>query len=281
MRNKKKKKAERLEILKRIELNEKAGGENFFTDVENDPPYTTLMPDDVDYNAVKFSTKIKRKTAMTIAKIWAKKVVREHKITVVGGENIKCLTGGAVVTSNHFSIFENVAVWEAVKKADEGKVKRGFYKIVREGNYFMPGLIGFLLRYGNTLPLSSNVKTMMNLSRTVDDLLKKGNFVLVYPEKALWWNYKKPRPYKIGAYHYAVKAGVPVVPCFCTMKDGEKQDESGFPVQEYTVHVGKPIYPDDRLPVKEREKDMLDKNFAFSKEVYEKTYGVMLSYTCN
>lgn len=266
---------QRIKVLSRIEEYEKRGGEAFWLDVEDDPPHPTIMPEDVDYMQKKLGTRIRAHFAMKLAAKLAKKVVKEHEVTVVGAENLKDIRGGAIITSNHFSPEENVAVWEAVKKA-EGK--RKFFKIVREGNYFFKGIIGYLLRNADTLPLSENVKTMMNLSRAVDKYLKEGNFVLVYPEKAMWWNYRKPRPFKIGAFRYAAKAGVPVVPCFITMEDLDKKDENGFPVQKYTVHVMPPIYPSAYKSEKDNAASMLEKNFELVKNKYEEVYKIPLSY---
>ncbi len=265
----------RLDVLERINQNEKLGGEAFFNDVEIDPPHKTLMPEDVDYECKKFSTKFKRFFANIIASIWAKKVKKDFQVEVIGAENFKDIKGGAMVTSNHFSIYENAAFWQAVKQS--GK-KRKFYRIIREGNYFFPGVIGFLLRYARTLPISENVKTMMNLSRAVDKFLKNGDFVLIYPEKAMWWNYRKPRPFKVGAFHYASKAGVPVVPCFTTMQDTDVLDENGFPMQKYTVHVMPPIYPDKDKSVKENGVIMMQKNYQLCVDKYEEVYGKKLTY---
>ena len=269
------KREERLAVLKRIEENEKLGGDAFNQDVEIDPPYTTLMPNDVDYEFKKFSTKIKRFFANIIAKIGAKKVVKDFNVTVIGAENLAKVFGGAIVTANHFSIFENVAVWQAVLKA---KRKGKFYRVIREGNYFMPGVIGFLLKYADTLPISSNLKTMMNLSRAIDKYLKNGDTVLVYPEKALWWNYKKPRPFLDGAFKYAVKAGVPVVPVCTTIEDLDEIDETGFSKKKYIVHVLPPIYKDENLSDKENAIFMRDKNFEMVKEKYEEFYKIPLKY---
>ncbi|MBO5286344.1 MAG: 1-acyl-sn-glycerol-3-phosphate acyltransferase [Clostridia bacterium] len=265
----------RLEVLERIRQNEKLGGEAFFNDVEIDPPHSMLMPNDVDYQKKKFSSKVKTFFANILASIWAKKVVKDFNVEVVGVENFNGVDSGAMITSNHFSIYENAAVWEAIKKS--GKRKK-FYRIIREGNYFFPGFIGFLLRHARTLPISENVKTMMNLSRAVEKFLANGDYVLIYPEKAMWWNYRKPRPFKVGAFHYAAKSGVPVVPCFTTMEDTDKLDENGFPMQKYTVHVMPPIYPDKDKSIKENGIIMMEKNHKLVVDKYEEVYGKKLTF---
>ena len=44
----------------------------------------------------------------------------------------------------------------------------------------------------------------------------------------MWWNYKKPRPFKPGAFKFAVTAEVPIIPFFITMEDTDKIGEDGL-----------------------------------------------------
>jgi 1-acyl-sn-glycerol-3-phosphate acyltransferase len=149
--------------------------------------------------------------------------------------------------------------------------------VIREGNYTsFPGLYGFFMRNCNTLPLSSNLSVMKEFLKSVDVLLKDGHFILVYPEQAMWWNYRKPRPTKSGAFKFAVKNNVPVLPCFITMRDSNVLGEDGFYVQEYTVHVYTPIYPKNELSEKENIEYLKMQNDKAWKELYEKTYMVSL-----
>ena len=47
------------------------------------------------------------------------------------------------------------------------------------------------------LPLSSNKRTMVEFMKAVDTILQRGDYILIYPEQSMWWNYKKPKPLKI------------------------------------------------------------------------------------
>lgn len=67
-------------------------------------------------------------------------------------------------------------------------------------------------------------------------MLSEGNCLLIYPEQSMWWNYRKPKPLKPGAFDMALKNHVPVVPCFITMSDSDLVGADGFSVQEYTPH---------------------------------------------
>ena len=97
--------------------------------------------------------------------------------------------------------------------------------------------------------------------------------MLIYPEQAMWWNYRKPRPHKPGAYFYAAKNHVPVIPLFVTMTDQTgRTDGAGFPKQAYTVHILPPIYPDPARSLRENERAMQEKNEQLCREVYERVY---------
>ena len=135
------------------------------------------------------------------------------------------------------------------------------------------------MRHCNTLPLSSNRKTLNKFTEATGQLLKEGNFVLVYPEQSMWWNYRKPKPLKEGAYLFAAKNGVPVLPCFITMKDSEILGEDGFYVQEYTIHVSPPIYPQSGIPYKKNMERMMEQNAHLWKDIYEAEYHIPLTYT--
>lgn len=268
---------ERLEVLSRIEKLESQG--IFDQDVENDPPELELFPDQVDYLHKKLKTKIM--TYLTLkagAKFLQSQIDCGNFVIkeIIGSENLPDKKQGAIVTCNHFNPFDNFVVLKALKPS----LKKGrFWKVIREGNYTNPPK-GFemFMKYGDTLPISRNRKTMHNLMVAIDTLLKRGDKVLVYPEKALWWNYRKPRPFKIGAFKFAVNAGVPIIPLFITMEDTDKIGQDGFPIQAYTIHIGKCLKADENLSSKENINNLCQKNHQFCVDTYEKFYNTKLKF---
>jgi len=72
---------------------------------------------------------------------------------------------------------------------------------------------------------------------------------------------------------------VPVLPCFITMRDSEYIGDDGFPVQEYTIHVAPPIYPEKGRSLGENTETLMAKNAEIWKEIYEREYGIPLTYT--
>lgn len=256
----------RVEVLRRIEAYEKAG--IFDQDVEEDPPARELLPNEVDYLRKSVKSKLSTRYAFRIAH-WFVDVLKRKKQFVlkdiVGLENLKNLESGAVITCNHFNAFDSFAMQLVYEKARIRK--RKLFRVISEANYTaFPGFYGLLMRNCNTLPLSSNKMTMRKFMRAVDKLLQQGHFILVYPEQSMWWNYRKPKPLKKGAFTFAAGNKVPVLPCFITMEDTEVMDGDGYPVQAYTVHVGGAIYPEKDKTKAENVKMMKEKNYAGSKK---------------
>lgn len=268
---------DRLRVLRKIAEYEKQG--LWDKDVEDDPETIVLMPDKVDYLGKKLSSKIKTRFANRAAVKFYETQIKNGNFIIkdnVGLENFRAVKGGAILTCNHFNAFDNYAVYRAIRH----DVKKGrLYRVIREGNFTnYKGLYGFLFRNCNTLPLSSNMQTMRKFFNAVSELLARGEKILVYPEQGMWWNYRKPRPMKNGAFSFAVKNNVPVIPAFITMEDTDKLDADGFKIQAYTVHFLPAIYPKPELSDKENIEYMKNTNYKVWKELYEKTYGIPLTY---
>ena len=270
---------ERLEILDKIRKLEESGV--FDVDVEEDPPTIPLEPDDIDYLRTSKMSQIKSKMATKVAEKLVNDLMKDNKLIikeVKGIENLKKVQSGAIVTCNHFNPYDSFTVEKVFRLAGQDKNKK-LYKVIREGNYTnFPGIYGFFFRNCDTLPLSSNRETMKEFIKAVDVILKRGDFILIYPEQSMWWNYRKPKPLKNGAFNFAARSNVPVIPIFITMEDSNFIGDDGFPIQEYTVNIGEPIYPASNLSEKKNSIMMRDKNYEIWKNIYEDFYGINLEY---
>ena len=270
----------RLKILQKIEELEKEG--KFDVDAEEDPATIVLTPENIDYLRKKMSSKLKRVFANEVGEKFLDNLLKNNKLIIKeinGLENLSKVDTGAIVTCNHFNPFDCFTIEKVFRLSGKIEEKR-LYKVIREGNYTnFPGLYGFFFRNCDTLPLSSNKRTMVEFMKAVDVLLQKGDFILIYPEQSMWWNYRKPKPLKPGAFKIAARNNVPVIPIFITMQNSEKLDEEGFPIQEYIVNIAEPIYPDENISQKENTEKMLNQNFKIWKEIYENFYGIPLEYT--
>lgn len=273
---------ERLRVLAKIKELEETG--QFDVDPENDPPAKVIKPGTVDYKQKKLSTRIKAKITFGLARKFLHKMIKNKQFivkNVVGVENLDNLDSGAVLTCNHFSAMDSFATQVAYEKSIQSK-KRKLFRVIKEGNYTSyPGFYGSLMRNCNTLPLSSDFQTLQEFLRAASYHLTNGNYVLIYPEQSMWWNYRKPKPLKPGAYTMAVHAHVPVVPIFICMEDSDVIGPDGFPIQMYTIFVLKPIFEDPELSSRENKEMMAKKNYEAWKAIYETFYNEKLEYLCD
>lgn len=271
----------RIKTLKKIEEMEKNG--DFNSDVWDVPPFKPLKLGDVDYFKKKLSTRIKNNLCNRAVENFIKKMEKSNQAFIdgfTGLEKLEGLKSGAIITSNHFHPFDSYPVSRMVKKVF-GK-KKAMHIVVAEYNYAGgTGFYGYIFKNQNTIPLAQDKQVMVECLRAINHFLTKGDFILVYPEQALWQNYKKPRPLKDGAFRFAVKANVPVVACFVTMQDSEFIDGEGMPVQRYTLHILDVLYPKKELSYKENVEYLQKENERLMKEKYEEIYGEKLTYLTN
>ena len=266
----------RLKVIENIKFAVEEG--NFNKKVEEgDPVLTDEQRTEIigkfDNLKEKLQNKTKAYIARNIVDIITEKINMDTKI--IGLEKIKDINGGAIITSNHFSKVDNTIIRYLLHRIGRGK---HFYIIVQETNIIMPGSIGWLLRNCYTMPLSKNAEYMTkNFAPALEKLLKQNEYVLIYPEEEMWFNYRKPRPLKIGAYHYAAKFNVPIIPCFIEIREKETIGASGFYDLKYKLHILNPIYPDMSLGLKERKEKMRKIDYDQRVEAYERIYNKKLT----
>ena len=268
---------DRLRVLARIKEYEEQG--RFNDDVEEDDPCAPIQPGDVDYTNKKLSSKCMTRVANFLGKSFFENMIRKHKLIIKEVrdiENATAVKGGAIVTSNHFHLSDNYVVYKTIKPAL--KKRHYLYKVIKESNYTnFKGPVRIMMRHANTMPLSSSYATMREFFKGMRTLLDRGEKILIYPEQAMWFNYRKPRPLKPGAFKFAAKFNVPVIPVFICMQDSDVMDDDGFPVQELYVHYLPAIYPDPALSVNENARRMMERNSELWTNVYEMFYQEKLT----
>lgn len=195
-----------------------------------------------------------------------------------GLENIRQLRGPAILTSNHCNPFDNMSVRRAVRKAG----RQHLYVIAQDANLLKTGLVGWLVRNYDVLPITSQPRDFNYMGREfpirLQQVLEEGHLVLIYPEQELWYNYRKPRPLQRGAYYYAARCGVPIVPCFNEIIDTGRPDNAEFNKIRLHLHVLSPIYPDPSKSPRENSFAMRRQDFQEKKSAYELAYGEPLTY---
>lgn len=234
--------------------------------------YNASIPVDSDFDYIKkgLINKIKKLYYTAIIKKLQKEAQIMLQIKVKGKENVEKLDKKpAIITCNHFNKIDSFAVRKAFGN--------NIFTVSGDFNNFK-GIVGDIARYTGLFPLSDKHSVQKNFNNGMKYHLSHNKKILVYPEQAMWWNYPKPRPLQIGAFHWAVKYDVPVVPTFVTFEDSGTKDKDGYTKYFWTINVLEPIYANKALSPKKQMEDMQQRNFLAWEACYEDTYGKKLEY---
>ncbi|MBO4624100.1 MAG: 1-acyl-sn-glycerol-3-phosphate acyltransferase [Bacteroidales bacterium] len=263
-----------------IENIRKAASEGRFNDKTEpfDPQWDpeALRADILDYVS-KLGTvgfKLKNLAARAIVDGWMRRY-SDGINEIVGLENLSGVQGPAFLTSNHFNPFDN-----GIHRTLAKQTGRGHLVAISQGtNFVMPGLNGFVLRNIDVIPLIQEPSYMNGAFRTLmQKHLDAGRFILIYPEQEMWFNYRKPRPQKRGAFLFAAEYNVPVVPTFVELQDLEKEVAPGFRDVRTILHVLPPVFPDPSKSARENSFAMCKADYDAKVACYQKSYGKPLTY---
>ena len=214
-----------------------------------------------------------------IANKTVRKIAKEiyPNINIIGLEKLNYvdLTNGAIITSNHFNPLDSYNI----RKIVEEKLHKKLYIVVQDTNLAMPGALGFLFNNIEVIPLSKSPNYIIKkFVPELKKILSKGDFILIYPEEEMWFNYRLPRPCKRGAYQFAHELDVPVISCFVKMIDTDKTDNDEFNKVKYEVSINKVIYPEAGESVKSDSRKMAEVDYEARKKAYEDAYNKKLNY---
>lgn len=241
-----------------------------------DPELTKIQEDEIikKYieNQNKISYKLKTAVAKIIICIGTKIINKETEI--IGIENIENIQTGAIITSNHFNPLDTLIMQKLIKKLEGKKL----YIVSQVSNFAMKGFVGFMMNYAGTIPVSKQISYIKKeFSKIIKDKLSTRKYILIYPEEEMWFNYRKPRPLKTGAYYFAAKSNVPIISCFVEMVEEQKNDNGKIKIK-HILHILPTIYPDSSKTIKENSIEMMKKDYEQKKNAYESAYNKKLNY---
>lgn len=196
---------------------------------------------------------------------------------IKGLKNLKDLPrGGAIVTSNHFNQTDALTIQRLAQKCHHK-----LSIVIEDTNLMLPGFLRYLMNYIGTIPLVNSPNYIGNeFPKHLHDALEHNNWVLIYPEQEMWWNYRKPRKPQRGAYYFAAKQNVPIISTFVEIQATDKLEKGSdeFYQTNCIVHVLPIIYPDISLNANQNSKMMMEQDYKQKVAAYEKYYGKKLDY---
>ena len=226
-------------------------------------------------NKKKLSYFFKNKIANKTVKKISKELYPDIKINGLEKLDLADLSNGAIITSNHFNPLDSYNI----RKIVEEKLYKKLYIVVQDTNLAMPGFLGFLFNNIEVIPLSKSPNYIIKkFVPELKKILSKGDFVLIYPEEEMWFNYRIPRPCKRGAYQFAHELDVPIISCFVKMIDTNITDNDEFNKVKYEVSIIKVIYPEVNESIRSDSKKMAEVDYEARKKAYEDAYNKKLNY---
>lgn len=172
---------------------------------------------------------------------------------IEGKENLENIDCGKVTVSNHVHPMDctMVGLVNAPKKT--------FYTSL-ETNFKIP-IVRKIIKLLNTVPIPNDIKYTKNFMDSIDNLLKDKKTVHFYPEGSLWPYYTKIRHFKNGAFDFAVRNNVPVVPMVFKFNKSKKISNIIKTRTTITLVVKEPIYPNKLLSKKEAILDLKERAY--------------------
>ncbi len=155
-------------------------------------------------------------------------------IKIEGRENLKGIDSGITI-SNHVHYLDCLWNIQAISK------HRKFYITGAPFN-FKKGFLGATLKAGGFIPLATSFSQKKEFDNFVSDILAKNGIIHFYSEGSMWFRYEQSRPLKKGAFFYASKNNVPVIPVVICFKKKPLRRKKAV-----VLKICKPIYPDKNL----------------------------------
>ena len=163
-------------------------------------------------------------------------------------KNKALFKNGAVTVCNHVYRWDYLAVVQAVRK-------RLWFPARAEN---LMGKDADLIRAVGGIPVAQNFSGTKKFYEAFDALHERKKWLHVFPESCRWTWYQPIRPFKRGAFEFARRYDIPVIPMAIRYREaGAVRRFFGVKHPLVTLCVGEPILPDQTLSAKQDAARML------------------------
>ena len=111
-----------------------------------------------------------------------------------------------------------------------------------EQNFQIP-VARYLIKWLGGVAIPQRLSSLRRFMEDAADAAQKGKLVIIYPEGELKLYCDHLRPFKDGAFKTAVRAGVPVLPCYITQEKPKGIFRLIKQKPCLVLNVGEPVYP--------------------------------------
>lgn len=174
-------------------------------------------------------------------KIHGRKILKENK---------ELLKNGAITICNHVLMWDYILILLAIRPHQEHHAA------------WLTNLTGpnrHLIRLVGGVPIPGNFKAMKKFNTSIDNSIASGEWFHVFPEGSMWYYYDKIRPFKKGAFTYAVRHNKPVIPLVINYRKRRGIVALFTKKPAIDIHICEPILPDTTLDKGAANFDLLTK----------------------
>ncbi len=186
-----------------------------------------------------------------------------HGLRIEGRKNLKkhraALKKGAITISNHVFMWDYLCVQKAIRPhisyfpAWKKNFESGFQPFMR--------ILG-----GMPIP-EGDIHAMMKFKKDMDQVVKTGKWLHVFPEGSLWYFYPDVRPFKLAAFQYAVKYEKPLIPISMSFRPRRGIQRLFGKGPCVDLHVGEPLYAEPSLPPRAAAEDLRARAYRVMQEM--------------
>lgn len=185
-----------------------------------------------------------------------------YGMRIKGRRNMaKFKKGGVFIYGNHTHIVDSFI------PCIMSYPKRRNYIIASPDAVSIPGLKTIVSMLG-AVPIPITISGMRKFMETIENRIRKGSSVTIFPEAHLWPYYTGIRPFKDTSFFYPVNLNVPVI-AYCNTYSRRKWLRF-IKKPRMTVYLSCPMYPDTALPPKLAQKELRDRVYRFMKDTADK-----------
>ncbi|MBE6764662.1 MAG: 1-acyl-sn-glycerol-3-phosphate acyltransferase [Ruminococcaceae bacterium] len=164
-------------------------------------------------------------------------------LKVKGRENLKkykdVINGGVMSVVNHVHKWDFICVEYAV---------RPYMPWIPVWDKNMRGENRFLCRYSNGIPLPvGDLRATAAFGKAIDGLMEDNQWLHFSAEGSMWQYYMPIRPFKKGAFTFAVRHNKPVIPMAFSYRKSSGLRRIFTKKPSMTLTIGEPVYMDTSL----------------------------------
>lgn len=189
-----------------------------------------------------------------------------YDLKIEGKENINKIKNGAISISNHVLYLDCAMIGIAF-----GKKK--IYFTTLEDNFKIP-VVRRLIKLLRAIPIPKTIENKKYFMKAIDQSLQEENVIHFYPEGVLVNYSEKIRNFKNGAFDFAVKNKVDIIPIIFKFRNPKGLRKIFKRKKDVTLKILEPIKYEELVANTEREKIEILKQKTKNEMIKEKNKSI-------